>query len=410
MKNANQKVALLSSISLLCSLILCASPMSAQDKPDKPNKVVKETILSNKKKRTYYLFVPATVKTSAPLIVLLHGSGRDGMSLIDKWKDLASKEGIIIAGPDSDSGGGWSSPKDGPDFLHELVEELKSKYPINARRVYLFGHSGGAVFALMMAAVESEYFAATAVHAGAFRTPDEYKIISNASRKIPLAIWVGTNDQFFPLSDVRATREAFRSKGFTIEVTEMPGHTHWYYDVAPSINQGAWEFLKKYELTSDPRFSQYAGPGPAGNANKLIEEMNALGTKAQQGVQQANAREKELEGKDFVYDQTAVRKIAVDEIGLLEESAGLWRAAAEKAGTASQFGLPRKQKDYFSLIAQYDLKCAELLDAMRERAEALLGTGTLDAIEAKRDEAQKRADKLQLEIDVLQKAIDKVMR
>jgi poly(3-hydroxybutyrate) depolymerase len=408
MKNINQKVSLLSSVFLLCFLILCSSPVSAQERPT--NQIVKESIVSNKKKRTYYLFVPANAKAPAPLIVLLHGSGRGGMSLVEKWKDLASKEGVIIVGPDSDSGGGWSTPKDGPDFLHELVEELRSKYPINARRVYLFGHSGGAVFALMMAAVESEYFAAAAIHAGAFRTPDEYKVISQATRKIPLAIWVGTNDAFFNLKDVRATRDAFRSKGFTIEVTEIPGHTHWYYDLAPSINQSAFEFLQKYELTSDPRYLPYAGPGPVGDANKLIQEINALTKRAQETVQRTNEKEKELAAKDSVYDRAQILRIAQEQIGYFEEAASLYRAGADKAESAGSLGLPARPKQYFALIAQYNRKCAELMDVMRERAEALLSTGSPEATEAKREAAQKRADKLQEEINALQNAIDKVMR
>src|SRR5215471_6264485 len=168
---------------LIFGWLALAAPMGlAQDKP----KVVKDSIVSNKKKRTYYLYVPAGVKAPAPLIVLLHGSGRDGFSLIDKWKDLADKEGVIIVGPDS-GGEGWSTPRDGPQFLHELVEDLKSKHSINPRRVYLFGHSAGAVFALMMSTAESEYFAATAVHAGAFRSPAELQTVGNATRKIPLA-------------------------------------------------------------------------------------------------------------------------------------------------------------------------------------------------------------------------------
>ena len=86
-------------------VLLTAVPAPPQGNP---NKVVRESLLSNKKKRTYYLFVPATVKSPAPLIVLLHGSGRNGLSLVEKWKDLASKEGFIVVGPDADSGGGWS--------------------------------------------------------------------------------------------------------------------------------------------------------------------------------------------------------------------------------------------------------------------------------------------------------------
>src|SRR5882724_3457188 len=391
-------------------LLLCLSgvwpPISAAQ--EKPDKVAKESLVSNKKKRTYYLFVPAGIKAPAPLIVLLHGSGRDGFSLIDKWKDLASKEGIIIVGPDA-NGEGWSTPRDGPAFLHDLVEELKSRYPINPRRVYLFGHSAGAVFALMMSTVESEYFAATAIHAGAFRSPNEFQTIDSASRKIPLAIWVGTVDPFFPLADVHATRDAFRGKGFTIEVTEMPGHDHWYYDLAPSINAGAWEFLKKYELPRDPVYAEFADLSVGASANKIIGELNALSARARELVQRANEKETELEGKDFNRDRALINKIAQEHIDILSECASLWRAAAEQADGANHLGLSGKQKQYFALIGQYDRKCAELIDAMRERSAALLGAESFTVIEAKRDESQKRADKLHLEVDDLQKAIDKLM-
>ena len=53
--------------------------------------VEKNRITSTGRKRTYYLFVPKTVKAPAPLVVLLHGSGRNGSIMVDKWKDLAKK-------------------------------------------------------------------------------------------------------------------------------------------------------------------------------------------------------------------------------------------------------------------------------------------------------------------------------
>ena len=42
--------------------------------------------------------------------------------------------------------------------------------------MYLFGHSAGAGQALYLSLLESEYFAATAVHAGALRTEDDRNI------------------------------------------------------------------------------------------------------------------------------------------------------------------------------------------------------------------------------------------
>jgi poly(3-hydroxybutyrate) depolymerase len=217
----------------------------------------KERIISNKKERVYYLFVPENnAAKPLPVLILLHGSNRNGFSLVEKWKDLAQKEGILLVGPDASDSSRWSTGPDGPEFLRDIVEALKLKYRIDERRVYLFGHSAGATFALYMSVFESEYFAATAIHAGALPS-DSYSDLENAKRKIPMAIWVGDRDPFFPLDQVRATRNLFASKGFPVELTEMPNHDHWYYDLAPKINRSAWEFLKKYELPSDPIFQQY---------------------------------------------------------------------------------------------------------------------------------------------------------
>src|SRR6187200_2978827 len=140
------------SVFVLALVALATVPAVAQ-------KITKETMLSEGKKRTYYLYVPKSVTsaTPVPLIVLLHGSNHVGLSLAEKWNTLAEKEGAIIAAPDSIDSAHWSVPKDGPTFIHELVESLKTKYPINPKRVYLFGHSGGAVFALLLGVYEPEY-------------------------------------------------------------------------------------------------------------------------------------------------------------------------------------------------------------------------------------------------------------
>ncbi|HEX8492131.1 MAG TPA: PHB depolymerase family esterase [Pyrinomonadaceae bacterium] len=237
----------------LFMLLTLYSPAKASS-----DKIVKDSITSQGKKRTYYLYVPETIKAAQPaaLIVTLHGSRGNGLSLVEKWKDLAKKEGIIIVGPDSSDSLQWRVPEDGPDLLRDLVEALKAKYPINERRVYLFGHSAGAGQALYMSLLESEYFAATAIHAGMLHEA-AYPLIERAKRKTPIAIFVGTNDAGLPLPVVRATRDALNSHGFNTQLTEIKNHTHWYYDRAPEINRSAWEFLKQHELTGAPRYQEY---------------------------------------------------------------------------------------------------------------------------------------------------------
>ena len=237
----------------LALILLLVSFASAAANDD----IIKERMKSSGKTRVYYLYVPATVKGPAPLIIMLHGSNRTGVTLVEKWKDYAKKEGIILVGPDASNLAGWQSPQDGPDFLYELVEEVKTKHPINARRMYLFGHSAGASFALHMSLMESEYFAATAIHAGSLRTDDELKLIRLAKRKIPISIQVGDSDQYFPIKEVRATRDALKEAGIPVDLNEIENHDHWYYDKASKFNQTAWEFLKKHELAADPRFQKY---------------------------------------------------------------------------------------------------------------------------------------------------------
>ena len=232
-------------------LVLAAQSTFSQD-------ITKELITINGKARAYYLYVPPTAQPSSPvpLVIMLHGSNRTGNSLVEKWKDLAKKESFIIAGPDATNLRGWNAPLDGPEFLRDLVEELKTKYPVNPKRVYLFGHSAGAVFALEMSLLESQYFAATAVHAGAL-AEDDKTWVDLAKRKIPIFIQVGEYDEFFPPKAVRDTRDVLKAAGFPIELTEIKNHDHWYYDKAPKINQTAWEFLKKYTLDADPIYRKY---------------------------------------------------------------------------------------------------------------------------------------------------------
>jgi poly(3-hydroxybutyrate) depolymerase len=237
----------------LALLLLCPALAKADD-----DKIVKNAVTSEGKKRTYYLFVPegVTKEKPAPLLVLLHGSGHNGRLLVEHWRKLAAQEGVILAGPDTRSADGWSIPEDGPAYLHDLVEELKATQPVDPARVYLFGHSAGAVFGLYMTALESEYFAAVAVSAGALR-PDNFKMLDEAERKVPVALFVGTRDPLFPVDVMRATRDAYKKRGFPVELTEIPNHDHNYYQLSADIDAKAWAFLKQHKLAAEPRYKEH---------------------------------------------------------------------------------------------------------------------------------------------------------
>ncbi len=393
---------------LLLALPLLLSGARAADR------ITQEKLESNGKKRTYYLMVPDSAKAagSAPLIVLLHGSGRNGLSLMEKWKELASLEGIIIAGPDSSEKDGWQIPGDGPRFIHELVESLRAMYPINPRKIYLFGHSAGAVFALNLSMMESEYFAATAIHAGSWRSEKEFGATQYARRKTPLAIIVGDRDALFPPQSVKKTEIALKDLGHAIEVTVMKGHDHFYYDLAPQINRNAWDFLKRRELTEDPRYESYdfdlepkgakAANLKATEFNELAAAINALTEKANECMRRFYEGEGELRTKDYIKEKAAVVSIARGQIETLKDGVSALREAAIKAERLSKTQMGVNYPQYYSIMAQIALKRAEFFEAMRRRAELLLTEEPADVIITRRNEAAGLVEKLTKEVDELE--------
>ena len=225
------------------------------------DKIIKVSFDVGGQARTFFLFAPKTApEATAPLMLILHGSGMDGRSLMEEWKELAKKEGIILAAPNSLSAGGWSLEHDGPAFIHKLMAAVKAKHPFDERRVYLFGYSGGAVYALQLSLLESEYFAATAVYAGAIDS-GSYNRLAQAKRKIPIALFVGTNDPFFPIPKVQATRNLLKQSGFPVLMKEIfldeMVHGHDYFSVARTINRHSWNFFKNYKLDATPTFRRF---------------------------------------------------------------------------------------------------------------------------------------------------------
>lgn len=199
------------------------------------------------KTREAYLFVPVQ-QGPLPVLVLLHGSGRNGRVMIDEWKDLASREGIILAAPDALHDMEWSLRSDPPEFLHEVVNQSRAFHAVDAGRIYLFGHSAGAQFALIIALVDSNYYAATAIHAGTLPGA-MMPALSLPRRHMPIAIWTGDLDPYFPVEDVRETKRVMDANGFDIRLSVIALHDHNYYAISSTVNPRAWKFLSQFCLS-----------------------------------------------------------------------------------------------------------------------------------------------------------------
>ena len=385
---------------ILSAIVLLAVAQTALANPPK---ITKETIEFGGKKRAYYLYVPENLPSKPPLIVTFHGSSRDGSSLVEKWKDIADKEGFILAGPNSLNSSRWSSTDDSEDFLREIVEQLKGKYSIDPKRVFLFGHSAGAVYALNLSMSQSEYFAATAVHAGSWRSSEELNIVRLAKRKAPIAIFVGDVDQYFPLDSVKKTEELLKANQFPVQVTIMKGHDHWYYDLAPDINRNAWAFLKQHSLDAEPKFTQYLTTQNATQANAFIAELNTIRTKVNELLKQLIDKERILNGKDFTIDREAINAIAKEQVELATQAGLLEKDAAQKAEQLSKSNLlTDPAKEFFAQVTKVEQKRIELFDTFRQSAEIWTTENEFNTIVSKRNPLMLRLQQLQNETAALE--------
>jgi len=199
------------------------------------------------KTRTYYAFIPEH-EGPLPVLVLLHGSGRSGQVMVDAWKGLASREHFMLVAPDAYDPSGWGVKMDPPEFLHAAVDQVRAKHAVDASRIYLFGHSAGAVYALIVAVIDSRFYAAAAVHAGALPPGYESQIISRADRRTPIAIWVGDRDPLFHVDAVTATQSLLEANSFPMKLSVIPDHDHNYYAISDEVNRQAWNFLKKAQM------------------------------------------------------------------------------------------------------------------------------------------------------------------
>ena len=385
---------------ILSAIVLFALCQTALGKPvtSSTSKITKQTIEFGGKKRVYYLYVPENVASKAPLIVTLHGSSRDGLSLVEKWKDIADQEGFILAGPNAMNSEKWSSTDDSADFLREIIEQLKGRYSIDPKRVFLFGHSAGAVYALNLSMIESEYFAATAVHAGSWRSNEELSYVQLAKRKTPIAIFVGDADKYFPIDSVRKTEELLKSNQFPVQVTVMKGHDHWYYDLAPDINRNAWAFLKQHSLNAEPKFTQYVTTQTAKQANAFIAELNTIRTKVNELLKQLIDKDRILNGKDFKIDREAINAIAKEQVELATQAGSLEREAGQKAEQLSKSSLLTADlKEFFAQVTKVEQKRIELFDTFRQSAEIWITGDDFNTIVSKRNPLILRMQQLQNE-------------
>jgi len=163
--------------------------------------------------RTFLLYVPSSYdeNKSYPLLILLHGGGGTGESMVKLtrggFNTLAEKEDFIIAYPDGienhwNDGRGLTQYRahreniDDVSFISDLIDHLDKALSIDDTRVYAAGISNGGMMAQRLACEMTGKIAAIGVIASAMS--ENLHSFCKPSQPIPVLLISGTEDPLVP--------------------------------------------------------------------------------------------------------------------------------------------------------------------------------------------------------------------
>ena len=192
-----------------------------------------------------YIFAAPKFNRPKPTLLLLHGAGGHATDLFLPWRDFAATHDAVLIAPELTRERAFEAIA--PAVFRCIVDDARTATAIDPKRIFIVGHSMGGYLAYDAAMFQSEYFAAVAVSAAAL-DPEDEGILAKATRKIPIAIFIGDKDPLVPLAPVRRTRDLLVTAGFPVQYEEIPGHDHQYELAADHINRAAWKFFEAHPL------------------------------------------------------------------------------------------------------------------------------------------------------------------
>jgi poly(3-hydroxybutyrate) depolymerase len=173
---------------MLTPLLLTSAGLDRLQKPQdfiKPElatgKVLKRRLTGNPG-QTYYLYIPRSMRKSAPLMISIHGVSRNARQHARMLSTMAEQYGVILLAP-------LFRKKVFPDYqrlgrlgrgprsdlaLDRIIGEVLYLTGADTRRLYLSGYSGGGQFAHRYAMAHPERVAAVVIGAAGWYTfPDK---------------------------------------------------------------------------------------------------------------------------------------------------------------------------------------------------------------------------------------------
>jgi poly(3-hydroxybutyrate) depolymerase len=208
----------------------------------------------------YRVYVPTSYTGTKPfpLIIALHGLGGTEDGMLDRYgrriPTLAEERGYIVASPlgfrvDGFYGSGVVATADPRERRNrefsekdvmEVLNRMRADYTIDESRIYLMGHSMGAIGTWALAAKYPDLWAALAPFAGMGAPATVERM-----RHIPQFVVHGDADPTVPVNGSRTMVEAMKKLGVRVTYIEVPGGNH--SDVVVPNIPGMFDFFDAHK-------------------------------------------------------------------------------------------------------------------------------------------------------------------
>lgn len=194
------------------------------------------------------MFVPDDLSVQRPLLVALHGGGRDGESQIQLWEPTASKEKLFVLAPTS-LNQWWGHRDDRQNVANVINQALLRNLAIDRKRIYLFGHSLGGTIAFFDGFQNRNVVAALALHSPT-ATSGIYQLPPNpGTRRLPVGVWVGEMAFDNNWHTASALKFAYKEHAnLTIDLRVLANHDHNDIYTRPGLTDEIWSFLNQHSL------------------------------------------------------------------------------------------------------------------------------------------------------------------
>jgi poly(3-hydroxybutyrate) depolymerase len=211
----------------------------------------------------YRVYVPTKYKagTPTPLVIALHGLGATEDSFFDSYQrlppKLAEQHGFLLAAPlgfrvdgfygsrvmtGGDPAAAQRAEYSEQDVL-EVLKRMRADYTVDADRIYLIGHSMGAIGTWALGAKYPDIWAALGPFSGLGVPATVARM-----RHIPQIVVHGDADPTVNVNGSRAMVEAMKKLGADVTYIEVPGGNHTDV-VVPNLPK-VFEFLATKRRTA----------------------------------------------------------------------------------------------------------------------------------------------------------------